>query len=259
MTKDYVDHYSTTSCFVVAYQDTNYRWHGSGFFARFNSKLYFITNNHCVGGEYYLQQFLRDSGYMPPEKNIPNFLRIRMYNESLNRTFSINLPLKNGYGKNSYVKFWDNDSDSSSILDVVAIPILGLDSLMASYPFFLRNEDLDTRLPLYPAGELSVVGFPFDWGFRNLYPIWKRATIASDPNFNAIGNSKFFIDATTRGGMSGSPVFFRGTSYNPGGTNIIMTSQPITILVGIYSAQIYNSELGLVTRLEKIFEKLSRL
>src|SRR5690242_7246944 len=55
--------------------------------------------------------------------------------------------------------------------------------------------------------KLFVIGYPQNT--ENFYPIWKSGTIASEPNLMPLGIPFFYIDATTRKGMSGSPVVFR--------------------------------------------------
>jgi hypothetical protein len=44
-------------------------------------------------------------------------------------------------------------------------------------------------------------------------PIWKRATIATEPDFDLDGLPKFYIDTATREGMSGSPVYAQEVGY----------------------------------------------
>ena len=55
--------------------------------------------------------------------------------------------------------------------------------------------------------DLFIVGFPSRFGDEYPFPIWKRGTVSSEPLIKPQGLSKFYIDAHTTGGMSGSPVF----------------------------------------------------
>ncbi len=78
------------------------------------------------------------------------------------------------------------------------------------------------RIPVLPGGEVSVIGFPMSISVGIGLPLWKSGYIASEPHFDIqIGGQisqvgglnggttlpAFFIDAQTRTGMSGSPVF----------------------------------------------------
>jgi hypothetical protein len=224
------------------------------FFIRVNSQRYLITNNHVAGLEYFVDEYKRlHKDTLPSNDSIPDNLKVRMYDSIVGSFHFMNVPLFDVNNKPLYRKFYDNNNQAS-LLDVIAIPI---DSVtFANFPVVLSSSQINTKLLLYPACELFVVGFPYDWGNKNLYPIWKKGTIASEPNFMDIGQSRFFIDATTRSGMSGSPVFFRGGNYMEKPSSNV-TGGLKTFLVGIYSAQIYNSELGLVTRMDKIFKDLA--
>lgn len=76
----------------------------------------------------------------------------------------------------------------------------------------VRFEEL--RHPPPPVGsEVFVLGYPRGVSSSGVFPIWKRASIASEPQV-AIELSgqqyddAFYIDAMTRDGMSGSPVIY---------------------------------------------------
>lgn len=58
--------------------------------------------------------------------------------------------------------------------------------------------------------------------------------------------------------MSGSPVFFKNNSYYKAPMNYTTGNFTLVKLVGIYSAQNHNSELGNVISLEKVIERLSK-
>jgi hypothetical protein len=65
----------------------------------------------------------------------------------------------------------------------------------------------------YPrvAAELFILGYPKGLAKQGVFPIWKRASVASEPLFPVMGiDPIIFIDAATRDGMSGSPVLYFG-------------------------------------------------
>lgn len=74
-------------------------------------------------------------------------------------------------------------------VDVVAIPITK-----------------DDQIKLFAL--VSIIGFPLGLSSTG-WPIWKTGHIASDPLVDVDGRRGFLIDATTREGMSGSPVILR--------------------------------------------------
>src|ERR1700722_10525352 len=86
--------------------------------------------------------------------------------------------------------------------------------------------------------EAFILGYPFGIGVSTL-PVWKRASIASEPYVFAKGHPYFFVDTASREGMSGSPVILRtwGGYETPEGGRIT-TSGSATRLIGIYSGRI---------------------
>jgi hypothetical protein len=54
--------------------------------------------------------------------------------------------------------------------------------------------------------DVFVLGFPLDQRPTGHFPIWKRASIATEMDIGLDGKPAFLIDTATREGMSGSPV-----------------------------------------------------
>ena len=114
------------------------------------------------------------------------------------------------------------------------------------------------------ADDVFVLGFPYGQtaGIHNLMPVWKRATIATQPdkNFYDDGRDTFLIDTTTRSGMSGAPVFARsnGQCFTENG-DISIDGQAHFKFLGVYSSRIDgdkrdDSFLGLVWKRNLIDE-----
>jgi hypothetical protein len=102
-----------------------------------------------------------------------------------------------------------------------------------------------------------ILGYPFEIDVLTL-PIWKRASIASEPGLPVGGQPYFFVDTASRAGMSGSPVILRswgGFQHDEGG----MVSGPgsATKFIGVYSGRIgaqdeLKAQLGIVWRAEVV-------
>lgn len=107
--------------------------------------------------------------------------------------------------------------------------------------------------------DVFVLGFPLGWTGGAKYPIWKRASLASEPLFDLDGLPKMYIDTATRQGMSGSPVFAKdsGNFFLEGSD----TSDPLQMkmgeayrFLGVYSGRIgddnnkdaFSAQLGIV-------------
>jgi hypothetical protein len=63
------------------------------------------------------------------------------------------------------------------------------------------------RSPARPGYDVFAIGFPQGIRMVGVLAIWKRGTIASDPDIPVEGHPKFYIDMAGRGGLSGSPVY----------------------------------------------------
>jgi hypothetical protein len=82
------------------------------------------------------------------------------------------------------------------------------------------------KVPVTPGGEVFIIGFPSSISVGFGLPIWKSGFIASEPHYDVRWGGElapmggmsggteipaFFVDALTRQGLSGAPVFARGT------------------------------------------------
>lgn len=110
--------------------------------------------------------------------------------------------------------------------------------------------------------DVFILGFPYELKGGGHFPIWKRGSVATEPDINYEGLPKMFVDTASRPGMSGSPVIFRRTGIH--GTvngevkddSIIGTIQNF---VGIYSGRVLGkteleAQLGIVWKEEVIDE-----
>jgi hypothetical protein len=258
LTSDYVDRFSTPVCYTIALKDTNQLWHGTGFLFKVKSKIYFFTNNHNVGDSFHIKEYNVKNKKSPPKDSLPNYLYIQFAAKSLGAISWVRFPLFSDRKEPLWINFYEDEKKTSRLLDVVAIPFPKEYYSYIETFNLLDSSSLKPDVALYPASELFVVGFPNDYGQISPYPIWKRGTIASEPKFNAVGISTFLIDATTRKGMSGSPVFFRSNLYTTYDGKFAFDSL-FTFLIGIYRGQDYDAEIGEVIRFDKIYEKLNKL
>jgi len=143
-------------------------------------------------------------------------------------------------------------------IDVAALPLESVDDEVRLYPLDLSLANTDMKV--YLGMPVSIIGFPFGLTGPRLLPIWKTGHIASDPYVDWKRQPVVLIDATTRGGMSGSPVvvrFFWG--YHDTSGFFIMDGAVHTLFFGVYSGRIYpDSELGKVWRPRVITEILEQ-
>lgn len=208
-----------------------------------------MTNNHVVGAEFYIKEYKKKhGGKYPLQDSIPNNLIVRVYGENVGEYKNMVLPL---YHRNRPVfkKYYSDSTKDYTILDVVSIPF------PYKRPGFkiaaFQQKEINKNLLLVPSTELFIIGFPMYLADVQLYPVWKRGTIANDVLFN-----EFLIDATTKKGMSGSPVVYRDSKLNDT-AGITQLPGNVTFLVGILSSGYDGIEIQQVIKLDKIIEELS--
>ncbi len=102
--------------------------------------------------------------------------------------------------------------------------------------------------------EAFVLGYPLSLDGGHGFPIWKKATIATEPSFDINDLPLTLIDTATRKGMSGAPVLIRrnGITY-PRGTeppkNSIGDNAHIgesNAFFGVYSGRLNDPELTII-------------
>lgn len=123
------------------------------------------------------------------------------------------------------------------------------------------THELKEKVPLRITDRLFIVGFPF--GDRGTWPlaIWTQAPVASEPLARHDGLPAFLVDARSRRGQSGSPVFLHIRPGDPvwmrGG--VVQHEEQISVVVGVYSGRLNErSDLGLVWTSEAILDALTQ-
>lgn len=95
-----------------------------------------------------------------------------------------------------------------------------------------------TNMSIEIGNEVFILGFPLGFTHLTTMPIWKRGSIATDPNFETPETGpKVVIDATTRGGMSGSPVIMRAKTHYVSTGGQTVADHNATRWIGIYSSR----------------------
>lgn len=100
------------------------------------------------------------------------------------------------------------------------------------------NEDLEP-FPVIkcPGDEVFVLGYPLNISGGLNYPLWKRASIASEPSEDIYDKPMFLIDTASRKGMSGAPVFYRSHAYLTEGSELAV-GNTAQLFYGIYSGRL---------------------
>jgi len=121
-----------------------------------------------------------------------------------------------------------------------------------------------------PAHDVFAIGYPQGINMLSVFPVWKRGSIASDPDIPVEGHPKFFVDMAGRGGLSGAAVFRiqRGTILEPTADGHVVGFGEKTEFIGLYSGRAADqlpadvrsgesSDLGFVWRADVVLEMLN--
>lgn len=224
---------------------------GTAFVYEYSGKLYLITNWHIV------------TGLCPKTKEpicdhagIPNDLVMILRTDSSKpevRPFTLEL-----YDNN--LSDWLIHPVHKEQVDVVAMELdlpndfAGIIKPINSCKF----DDFEIKI----ADDVFVLGYPYSLTGGGSFPIWKRGSVATEPEIDYECLPKYFIDTATKSGMSGAPVIFRRVGlHNKTGHNLNQQTiiGEIQNFVGIYSGRVigendFDAQLGVVWKKEVIEE-----
>lgn len=206
---------------------------GTGFYWRSGHDVFLITNWHVVTG-----RNQATGKHISKEAAEPDVIQVDLLrNANLNQRYSQRLPL---YG-NDGAPLWKEHGAWHSEVDVVALPMGDLRQ------HTMPINDVPVVAGLRGVGmDVFVIGFPRGIGPER-HAIWKRASIASEPDVNVDGLPLRLVDTSTSAGMSGSPVVqrFRGQAVgNDGEMNLGVNGYQ---MLGVYSGRLAGPGEGEVT------------
>ncbi len=192
---------------------------GTGFFFTEKNETYFVTNWHNISG--------RDpftNNYLSNSQRRPLFIRAKFASwvgDPTKKEFTTigrDIPL---YNEDRSIPVWFEHPELGHECDVIAIPFQK-PSVVPDFMHNSANMISGIRIPIKPGNTVFIIGFPHNLSVAFGLPIWKSGFIASEPHYDVkwggelsdIGGMAggrtgpaFFVDALTRKGMSGSPVF----------------------------------------------------
>jgi hypothetical protein len=142
-------------------------------------------------------------------------------------------------------------------VDIACLELKDIHPAVQVMPLDLDLANVD--LLVYPGMPVHVIGHPLALRPNVLLGVWKTGHIASDPDYPYKGHAAFLIDATTREGMSGSPVVARVLGARMTSKGFQIGVGLTTRLLGIYSSRLpKDAELGCVWKPSLIREVLDR-
>jgi hypothetical protein len=236
---------------------------GTGFFYKPNAQMYLITNWHIVAGvDPTTMQPVVENDPVTRRPDLPSAMRIfykrRLPHEGPDlklQTLNYDIGLYTGTRA-----VWSEHSTRQNV-DVVAIELDPADMQdFSNLP--INTIEQERNLTLYAGMDCFVLGYPMGMIGPGLTPIWKRASIATEPSYSYRDKPGFLIDTATREGMSGSPVIARHSGFfspGPGLENAKLGT--MNKFIGIYSGRIGNDplevQLGMVWRSDVLDDVVS--
>jgi hypothetical protein len=226
---------------------------GTGFFYRIQGHCWLVTAGHNVTGLHAETGEALSPGRLPTEIRLA-LGEVEKEEESGVRFGVTTLQLFNA-GDTSEPVFRTHPAGRE--VDVAALP---MENGIGSFHLAV-NDDLDcTEDFRVEAGcDAFILGYPEGLSLGGHIPLWKRATVASDPSSKTVD---FLVDTATRSGMSGSPVFVRETGIiTPNGARAgpagglspdAIFGQAFTF-AGVYTSRPLPDQAGFLAQLGRVF------
>ena len=235
--------------YLTFYFQGKYLACGSGFFWQHKSKLFLITNWHCVTGRSAISRKpLSPTGGVPDEIKFTYWKRYAPpgFEGGLYQSRGVTVSLPLYPAGNEGRPAWGQHRRYGHFIDTVCFDVTFLlqDPLFDTVP---ANEIDDAAKRLYQGQPATVVGYYK--GLRkekDLRPLFITGKITSDPNEDPNNWPMILVDCPTETGMSGSFALVR-TENNLGG------------FIGVYSGRIdkgKESQGGIIWKRRVIEEML---
>ncbi len=222
---------------------------GTAFFYRKERSVFLITNWHNVTGIN-----PRTKKPIGNSAGRPDIIRFKLFKKNGDEFTWYYLNAKLYSDDYMEIPYWLIHPKYREQVDVIALEIVSPSGLS-----FIAINDAELNFKEFNpvvADDVFIIGFPYNITHKGVFPIWKRASIATEPEFDYEDKPLILVDTASRSGMSGSPVILRRNAIwresNPGfGTRLCF--------LGIYSGRILGeteleAQLGIVWKKHLIGE-----
>jgi Trypsin-like peptidase domain len=197
-------------------------------FGSIKTTHYLITNWHVVTG-----RNAETGAYIKSHAGRPNKIRALFnFRDQIFEKQPIDITIRDEDDR----PLWFVHPSRGWGVDVVAIPLpyTGSEPTFDMHPI---NSLSAPGLSIKISFDVFVLGYPFGVEPPG-YPVWKRGSIASEPELVRLGPPYLLIDTASRPGMSGAPVIRRSWSdHMVEGSYSAMNHMVATKFVGVYSGR----------------------
>lgn len=227
---------------------------GTGFIYKFEDDFYLITNWHNVSGKNPITGQCLSETLAVPDMISTLFRNIEQPENSHRESIIL------FNDSNMMEPVWYEHPDYANKVDVVAIPIPK--DISNKYKLFPINDiSFDEEYKEEVADDAYIIGYPFSDMTYLQMPIWKKASIASEPDINIDSLPKMLVDTATRSGLSGSPAIMQRVGIHGMSDGKLLPTTSIGRIrnfLGIYSGRIgdgeFKAQLGVVWKSRVIQE-----
>nr|WP_256444462.1 trypsin-like peptidase domain-containing protein [Aestuariibacter sp. A3R04] len=233
---------------------------GTAFFYLSGNDSYIITNWHNVTGRH------PETGkILHKDLAVPNKLVLHIPIDQAKKNELPSGEYKAGWVSKEMdlyendVPVWYEHPEHKGRVDAVAIPV-GMGNCMLKAA---NSDELDLdNVVVRPSLDVFVLGYPRGLTGGAKFPIWKRGSIASEPEIDLDKMPKLYIDTATREGMSGAPVYAQDKGYvvpeGKSGPKDAIFGQ-CRRFIGIYSGRLgadddFKAQLGIVWKEKAIVQ-----
>ncbi len=223
---------------------------GTGFLWREGKLVYLVTNWHNVSGQDpFNGRHLSHGGVIPDS--------INAYPTILNSEGDVKTATREKITLQLFEEFHAPKWVQSRYFNELRIDIAALELRGNCQEYVVINSGTDERLFVHVGVDVFIVGYPCAVCDDLKSPIWKRGSIASEPlagwavpllscdeqpGLYWKRMPAFLVDAASREGMSGSPVFRRifGPSASYQDQELVVDASKVmaTEFVGVYSGRL---------------------
>jgi hypothetical protein len=210
---------------------------GTGFFYRIAGQNFLVTARHILSAHTWRENKPRDHPVLPTHVRISvrGLPSANGFDATSLPVSDIVLPLVDEHEEPIWLEHPEHRED----VDIAVLPLAS--DLLRTDEFYyvpVEPEPPQGNTRFWVTQDVFVVGFPLGLHHGYLWPLWIRGTVASEPflhfGFKGVEYPMFLIDARTRGGQSGSPVFIMRRSF---AEDIGEHALPRTRLIGVYSGR----------------------
>lgn len=226
---------------------------GTGFFVPTANGVALVTNRHIGVGRLPGSNELKDSrGRQPDRLRVTVTLDLGYQPDLPSNRVVVDIPI----GTNDEPS-WREHPTLTSTVDLVVFEVERQLPVVSTDPLDVFGGPAALTI----ADTVLVVGYPFglNGGMEGL-PVAVRGTLATVPGIPARGQPRFLIDARTREGMSGSPVFFypHGGQVHSATGGVYANALPgVRQFMGIYSGRVdEQADIGYVIDAQVVLETI---